>query len=70
MSCTENFPLAVLTDIPLYVYCGILKYALQNLERDLVIKNNCKKEFDLENENDENNNEQIKVFGNPKCFIC
>mgnify|MGYP007102011556 CR=1 FL=1 len=43
---------------------------LQNLERDLVIKNNCKKEFNLENEIDENNHEQIKVFGNPKCFIC
>ena len=44
---------------------------LQNLERDLILKNNCKKEFDLKNNN---NYEEIynttKVFGNPVCYIC
>ena len=44
---------------------------LQNLERDLILKNNCEKEFDLKNNN---NYEEIynttKVFGNPACYIC
>ena len=31
---------------------------LQNLEKDLIINNNCQKEFDLENENNANNFEK------------
>ena len=43
---------------------------LQNLEKDLIINNNCQKEFDLENENNANNFEKMEIFGNPACYIC
>ena len=42
---------------------------LKNLERDLIVKNNCKKEFDLRNDNYEKS-EKTEVFGHPSCFIC
>jgi len=43
---------------------------LQNLEKDLIINNNCQKEFDLENENNSKDFEKIEIFGNPACYIC
>ena len=42
---------------------------LQNLERDLIIKNNCQKEFDLKDNNDEIF-EKIEIIGNPDCYFC
>ena len=43
---------------------------LQNLEKDLIINNNCKKEFNLENNINENNFEKKEIFGIPSCYIC
>ena len=42
---------------------------LQHLEKDLILKNNCTKEFDL-NQNYENKYQKTEVFGNPCCYIC
>ena len=43
----------------------------QNLEKDLILKNDCEKEFDLEDfERNENRYEKVEVFGNPRCYIC
>ena len=42
---------------------------LQNLERDLVLKNNCEKEFDLDI-NYEEKYLKTEVFGNPYCCVC
>ena len=42
---------------------------LQNLERDLIIKNKCQKEFKLEDNNDKTY-EKVEIFGNPDCFYC
>ena len=43
---------------------------LQNLERDLILKNNCQKEFNIENNTNDENYQRIEIFGNPVCFIC
>jgi len=42
---------------------------LQNLERDLIIKNKCQKEFKLEDNNDKTY-DKVEIFGNPDCFYC
>ena len=41
-----------------------------NLERDLIIKHNCPKEFNLENNNNDKDFKKFEVFGNPICYIC
>jgi len=43
---------------------------LQNLEKDLILANNCEKEFDLEKNNFDEAFEKTEVFGEPECFIC
>ena len=42
---------------------------LQNLEKDLILQNNCPKEFDLNNNSSQNVN-KIEIFGNPRCYKC
>ena len=42
---------------------------LQNLEKDLIVKNDCEKEFDLE-QNNEDKYLKTEVFGSPCCYIC
>ena len=42
---------------------------LQNLEKDLILNNSCKKEFNLKN-NFEDNCIKTEVFGSPCCYIC
>ena len=46
-----------------------LLHILQNLEKDLIVKNDCKKEFDL-GQNNEDNYLKTEVFGSPCCYIC
>ena len=43
---------------------------LQNLEKDLILANNCEKEFDLGKNNFDEAFEKTEVFGKPECFIC
>ena len=43
---------------------------LQNLEKYLILANNCEKEFDLEKNNFDEAFEKTEVFGKPECFIC
>ena len=43
---------------------------LNNIEKDLILKNKCKVEFDLEKNNYNEVFEKTEIFGNPVCFIC